>query len=624
MGSPTGGELRASVGGESVSGQDEDLEGERLLKTSRLDDDVLTAEVSPQTHAEEREGPFRSAAEGERAVVVEISVSEPNVAREADVDVPLVDTSPTGEPLRASVGDARVIGQDDDVEGGRPLKKARLDEVPTTQVSPPVAEADAGQAVRETLANGADEKPIPRPIEEPSEANDACDTGAASIDQTAPPPKRPAVPLWHFLTQNRAKIMEEHKLVSVTELPRKAKELFDALSPETRRVYEELYEEEKRVFDLYMSSDAGKNDGKKERMAAKRLAAKNRRAKEKASPKVKAKAKAKGKTSARKKRRVPVSKPWPVTWPVLPLWQFMNEHREMILSKHGVSFTEVGNKAKELFEVLPSSERKVYEDRYLEQKSAFAAFKDSDEGKRFMIEHTRAKLAAKVSRAATLINRAKKERARAKNLKGGTVRKVKAPVPPVKQFLLDRRAIIAAEYGLTTKTELAAKSAELFEALPSARRKVYQDRYEKQKEAYKAFTAVEKKALHEYKKTVKASEREASKAVTAASKAATPKKRSAGTKGSPPKRSAKKLVVDSAVEISAAAIKQAAELGTAANGVEFTLLLQKLVSTPGFAGKVSQDSMLTTLQKHAGNVNLARNELRCGGDEGVRRNSSEG
>merc|ERR1712136_491732 len=186
----------------------------------------------------------------------------------------------------------------------------------------------------------------------------------------------------------------------------------------------------------------------------------------------------------------------------------------------------------ELFEVLPSSERKVYEDRYLEQKSAFAAFKDSDEGKRFMIEHTRAKLAAKVSRAATLINRAKKERARAKNLKGGTVRKVKAPVPPVKQFLLDRRAIIAAEYGLTTKTELAAKSAELFEALPSARRKVYQDRYEKQKEAYKAFTAVEKKALHEYKKTVKA-----------ASKAATPKKRSAGTKGSPPKRSAKKLVV---------------------------------------------------------------------------------
>merc|ERR1712136_447924 len=202
---------------------------------------------------------------------------------------------------------------------------------------------------------------------------------------------------------------------------------------------------------------------------------------------------------------------------------------------------------------------------------------DSDEGKRFMIEHTRAKLAAKVSRAATLINRAKKERARAKNLKGGTVRKVKAPVPPVKQFLLDRRAIIAAEYGLTTKTELAAKSAELFEALPSARRKVYQDRYEKQKEAYKAFTAVEKKALHEYKKTVKASEREASKTVTAA-----------------------------------------------ANGVEFTLLLQKLVSTPGFAGKVSQDSMLTTLQKHAGNVNLARNELRCGGDEGVRRNSSEG
>merc|ERR1712136_671156 len=471
-----------------------------------------------------------------------------------------------------------------------------------------------------TLANGADEKPIPRPIEEPSEANDACDTGAASIDQTAPPPKRPAVPLWHFLTQNRAKIMEEHKLVSVTELPRKAKELFDALSPETRRVYEELYEEEKRVFDLYISSDAGKNDGKKERMAAKRLASKNRRAKEKASPK----AKAKGKTSARKKRRVPVSKPWPVTWPVLPLWQFMNEHREMILSKHGVSFTEVGNKAKELFEVLPSSERKVYEDRYLEQKSAFAAFKDSDEGKRFMIEHTRAKLAAKVSRAATLINRAKKERARAKNLKGGTVRKVKAPVPPVKQFLLDRRAIIAAEYGLTTKTELAAKSAELFEALPSARRKVYQDRYEKQKEAYKAFTAVEKKALHEYKKTVKASEREASKAVTAASKAATPKKRSAGTKGSPPRRSAKKLVVDSAVEISAAAIKQAAELGTAANGVEFTLLLQKLVSTPGFAGKVSQDSMLTTLQKHAGNVNLARNELRCGGDEGVRRNSSEG
>merc|ERR1712136_136376 len=399
-----------------------------------------------------------------------------------------------------------------------------------------------------TLANGADEKPIPRPIEEPSEANDACDTGAASIDQTAPPPKRPAVPLWHFLTQNRAKIMEEHKLVSVTELPRKAKELFDALSPETRRVYEELYEEEKRVFDLYMSSDAGRNDGKKERMAAKRLASKNRRAKEKASPKVKAKAKAKGKTSARKKRRVPVSKPWPVTWPVLPLWHFMNEHREMILSKHGVSFTEVGNKAKELFEVLPSSERKVYEDRYLEQKSAFAAFKDSDEGKRFMIEHTRAKLAAKVSRAATLINRAKKERARAKNLKGGTVRKVKAPVPPVKQFLLDRRAIIAAEYGLTTKTELAAKSAELFEALPSARRKVYQDRYEKQKEAYKAFTAVEKKALHEYKKTVKASEREASKTVTAA-----------------------------------------------ANGVEFTLLLQKLVSTPGFAGKVSQDSMLTTL-----------------------------
>merc|ERR1712107_7208 len=92
-------------------------------------------------------------------------------------------------------------------------------------------------------------------------------------------------------------------------------------------------------------------------------------------------------------------------------------------------------------------------------------------------------------------------------------------------------------------------------------------------------------ALHEYKKTVKASEREASKAVTAASKAATPKKRSAGTKGSPPKRSAKKLVVDSAVEISAAAIKQAAELGTVPTVSSLHSCCRNLSALQGLLGK---------------------------------------
>jgi hypothetical protein len=168
------------------------------------------------------------------------------------------------------------------------------------------------------------------------------------------------------MNEKRAALMTEQGL-KMTEVPKKAKELFDALSEDERKVYQDRYEQQKEAWGQFTATEEGK------RFLAEQKAKK--------APKIQKVAKA---SKEMKKATKEARAACPVPRPVVPFWQFMNERRASIVAEHGVTkVSEVGKIAKGLFEKLSAEERKVYEDRYEEQKKAYGEFTASDEGKKF-------------------------------------------------------------------------------------------------------------------------------------------------------------------------------------------------------------------------------------------------
>jgi len=180
-------------------------------------------------------------------------------------------------------------------------------------------------------------------------------------------PKRPVVPYFQYMNANRTRLMAEFGL-KVTEVPKKAKELFDALPAEERQVFDQQYQEQKKAYDAYMASDEGQKLAE-ERKKQKEI---EKMAEEK-------------KKMLRKKAAVKNVKN--VKRPPTPVEQFYDERRAQIIEdvkkgdvkKPGFQVAaEAKKKAQELFDALPDAERRVYESRHVKQMKAFESLKDAE------------------------------------------------------------------------------------------------------------------------------------------------------------------------------------------------------------------------------------------------------
>lgn len=164
--------------------------------------------------------------------------------------------------------------------------------------------------------------------------------------------KRPAQPHMQYLTENRSSIMVQYGVWEMPELLKQAKEIFSALPAEKQRFYEERYEQQKKTYQEVVER-AGKMSSAARRSAG--LAPKSKRAK-------------------KRTRTMPLRtvRPPPA---LVKLYEAAN--REKIMREHQLKAADVSKKAKEMFEALSDSQRKVYEDNWLEQKKAFDLFKKS-------------------------------------------------------------------------------------------------------------------------------------------------------------------------------------------------------------------------------------------------------
>mmetsp|Transcript_130385 Transcript_130385/g.237111 ORF Transcript_130385/g.237111 Transcript_130385/m.237111 type:complete len:449 (+) Transcript_130385:107-1453(+) len=405
--------------------------------------------------------------------------------------------------------------------------------------------------------------------------------------------KRPTVPFFAFMNANRAKIMADHGLKKNSEVPKKAKELYDALSEEERKVYEQRYQEQKKAYEAFMATEEGQQFAKERKEAAKESKGSK---KEPLMKKMKCKAFLK---RALADKKCPVPKPQPAQF------VFMNEKRQEIMKEYDLkSITEVSSKAKELYNALPDEERQAYEDRYQEQKKAFDAFKASPEGKQFFAE---------VKKVKTSVNKELEKKAEEKmkmEKKKAAVKKanpVKRPPTAFQQFLDERKVQIAADHGLKGAGEVQKKAQELFDALPPRERKIYETRYTQQLKAFESFKDAEKKALQEYKALVRKSTR-----MPKEPKEPKPPRKRAEKSTAPRAGKKAKTSAEAEVTVSPEVAAKAADMGLAESGVSYVRLLEKLLATPGLQGQANEERALEVLKKHGGNVNLSRNEMKGG------------
>lgn len=413
--------------------------------------------------------------------------------------------------------------------------------------------------------------------------------------------KKPLVPFFAFLAENKRKIMADHG-VHNREVPKKAKELFDALPAEERQAYDQKFHEQKKAYAAFMATEEGQQMAKDR----KEQKAKDRNENKKALMKCRSFIK-----------KALADKKCPVQKPMTPVWQFLNEKRSEIMKEYGMkSVTQVGSKAKELFDALSVEERKVYEDRYQEQKKVFDDFKTSPEGKQYFAEVREVKASFNKELKKKELEKKEEEKAKKAEEKANAlkrkegIKKAKAkgnqkkpPPTAFQQFLEERRASIMAEHCLKGAAEVQKKAQELFDALPAQERSIYETRYEKQKEAFDQLKEIEKKALKDYKASV----REAAKVPK---EPKPPRKRAVATKPMP--KAPKKAKSNAEEEVTASPVvsAKAADMGLADSGVSYVRLLEKLLATPGFQGNVSEEKALAVLKKNGGNLNLSRNELK--------------
>jgi len=83
--------------------------------------------------------------------------------------------------------------------------------------------------------------------------------------------KKPQTPYFLWFNENRNKISEEHKLTSVTDLGKKASELWKALSEADKKPFEDKYAAAKKEYEEYANSDAGKAILQQQKEAKKEL-----------------------------------------------------------------------------------------------------------------------------------------------------------------------------------------------------------------------------------------------------------------------------------------------------------------------------------------------------------------
>ena len=157
-------------------------------------------------------------------------------------------------------------------------------------------------------------------------------------------------------------------------------------------------------------------------------------------------------------------------------------------------------------------------------------------------------------------------------------------------------------------TEVPKKAKEMFEALSSEEKKVYEERYRLQKEEFDAFKATEAgQRLLKLQKEAKQAGKTPRKTPKAAVARDTPPSKPPGKKAKTGASEEPALALPAKVNAAATA------LGEAYAGATYQVLLLKVLGTPGLDDKVDPQKALEALRRNQGNVNLTRNELRRAG-----------
>lgn len=243
--------------------------------------------------------------------------------------------------------------------------------------------------------------------------------------------------------------------------------------------------------------------------------------------------------------------------PMTPVFAYINEKRTEIMKMDGIKgLGQVSKKGNEIYNALPEEEKKERTAKYEAEMKSYKEWGQTDEGKECLRNKKEASCEKRAVKKTKLANKGK------------------------------------------SKSEIAAEKKE---AKVAATKDAKESKASDAKDAKDA-KADEKKKASDAGKMAKASAKKVAAKRKATDKAAKPAKVAKTAKGRKPSAPA-------APTIDAEVLKKAEKLGKA-NGVDYKVLLQKLMASDGIKGKVTDDKGLATLEKCGGLVNKARNMLK--------------
>jgi len=187
--------------------------------------------------------------------------------------------------------------------------------------------------------------------------------------------------------------------------------------------------------------------------------------------------------------------------PATAYFLWLNATREQIQKDVGSkSFGDVARKASEMWKSMSAAAKQPWEARAKEEKDAFEKFKATEAGQKALLEKKEARAEAREEKE----KKSAKRDAKAAKRSVEKDERLKKPMSAYFLFCNDKREEVIKMLGTGKGPIVTKKITEMWAACTDAQKKPYQDRNQKEREAYDAYikTPEGAAALKEYREGV--------------------------------------------------------------------------------------------------------------------------
>jgi len=194
--------------------------------------------------------------------------------------------------------------------------------------------------------------------------------------------KKPQTAYWLWLGDNREKIASMVGKGKVSEVAKKAGEMWKTLPDAAKAPYEKKAKEEKDAYDQFIATDAGKKALEVKKAAASEAKAEKTQKAEEKAEKQAAKEERKNERACKAElKALAQDKDDKLKKPQTAYWIWLGDNRSKIVEMIGnASGAAVGKKGGEMWKALSDAAKAPYEKKAKEQKEAYDKYIASEEG----------------------------------------------------------------------------------------------------------------------------------------------------------------------------------------------------------------------------------------------------